>query len=191
MGIVSARALLPRATCANTNTNTKYTCDTGQTRNKLLEQWVHAMPTAEIPRHPIAAMEPRHLRGHRGLMLQKDAPDPSPLVTDVWASLPPARAIRVSMLVHASISHANMPTAPRVSSRIRPASRPVVAPAMAPCRAANRSASVTPPARPLTQHTCTAGFRRPLAVASLSCTASPHRAGTRRQGAHNDRLTST
>ena len=25
----------------NTNTNTKYTCDTGQTRNKLLEQWVH------------------------------------------------------------------------------------------------------------------------------------------------------
>ena len=23
------------------NTNTKYTCDTGQTRNKLLEQWVH------------------------------------------------------------------------------------------------------------------------------------------------------
>ena len=27
--------------CINTNTNTKYTCDTGQTRNKLLEQWVH------------------------------------------------------------------------------------------------------------------------------------------------------
>jgi uncharacterized Zn-finger protein len=26
---------------ANTNTNTKYTCDTGQTRNKLLAQWVH------------------------------------------------------------------------------------------------------------------------------------------------------
>ena len=25
----------------NTNTNTKYTCDTGQTLNKLLEQWVH------------------------------------------------------------------------------------------------------------------------------------------------------
>jgi hypothetical protein len=25
----------------NTNTNTKYTCDTGQTRNKLLAQWVH------------------------------------------------------------------------------------------------------------------------------------------------------
>ena len=25
----------------NTNTNTKYTCDTGQTRNKLLELWVH------------------------------------------------------------------------------------------------------------------------------------------------------
>ena len=25
----------------NTNTNTKYTCDTGQTRNKLLEHWVH------------------------------------------------------------------------------------------------------------------------------------------------------
>ena len=24
----------------NTNTNTKYTCDTGQTRNKLLAQWV-------------------------------------------------------------------------------------------------------------------------------------------------------
>jgi hypothetical protein len=23
------------------NTNTKYTCDTGQTRNKLLAQWVH------------------------------------------------------------------------------------------------------------------------------------------------------
>ena len=25
----------------NTNTNTKYTCDTGQTRNTLLAQWVH------------------------------------------------------------------------------------------------------------------------------------------------------
>ena len=25
----------------NTNANTKYTCDTGQTRNKLLEQWMH------------------------------------------------------------------------------------------------------------------------------------------------------
>jgi hypothetical protein len=25
----------------NTNTNTKYTCDTGQTRNKLLAQWGH------------------------------------------------------------------------------------------------------------------------------------------------------
>ncbi len=25
----------------NTNTNTKYTCDTGKTRNKMLAQWVH------------------------------------------------------------------------------------------------------------------------------------------------------
>jgi hypothetical protein len=26
----------------NTNTDTKYACDTGQTRNKLLAQWEHA-----------------------------------------------------------------------------------------------------------------------------------------------------
>jgi hypothetical protein len=35
-----------RATGTNTNTNTKYTCDTGQTRNKLLAQWVHLAHSA-------------------------------------------------------------------------------------------------------------------------------------------------
>ena len=32
----------------NTNTNTKYTCDTGQTRNKLLAQWVHLINRAAM-----------------------------------------------------------------------------------------------------------------------------------------------
>ena len=30
------------------NTNTKYTCDTGQTRNKLLAQWVHLINRAAM-----------------------------------------------------------------------------------------------------------------------------------------------
>ena len=31
----------PYCGCANNNTNTKYNCNTGQTRKELLEQWVH------------------------------------------------------------------------------------------------------------------------------------------------------
>ncbi len=38
------RAAHRAAPRTNTNTNTKYTCDTGQTRNKLLAQWVHLAP---------------------------------------------------------------------------------------------------------------------------------------------------
>ena len=37
------------------NTNTKYTCDTGQTRNKLLEQWVHL--TNHTAGHSITAAQ--------------------------------------------------------------------------------------------------------------------------------------
>ena len=33
----------------NTNTNTKYTCDTGKTSNKLLVQWVHLTNHAAAP----------------------------------------------------------------------------------------------------------------------------------------------
>jgi CheY-like chemotaxis protein len=51
-----------RRTAANTNTNTKYTCDTGQTRNKLLAQWVHLTQTQRVKSMRFSACLPSDAR---------------------------------------------------------------------------------------------------------------------------------
>ena len=44
----------------NTNTNTKYTCDTGQTRNKLLEQWVQTTTLLDSGALILLGITPTH-----------------------------------------------------------------------------------------------------------------------------------
>ena len=41
LAVSAGGGMFPEDDDTNTNTNTKYSCDTGQTRNKLLEQRVH------------------------------------------------------------------------------------------------------------------------------------------------------
>ena len=100
--------------------NTKYTCNTGQTRNKLLEQWVHltnhtatatsSRPTVAPTSHPLAQASARCAPRAVG----RTSPDPALASRCSLRQLPPLpRRARPQWpgRLHATLPHRCMPPA--------------------------------------------------------------------------------